>query len=98
MALELKRTIASFTGSCGAEEAAELHEWLSARRAPKADLSACTHLHSALLQLLLAGRVPISKPPKDPFLARWVAPLLPEAKARAAKPKKTAEKSAGATS
>jgi hypothetical protein len=39
-------------------------------------LKACTHLHSAPLQVLLALRPKIGALPEEPFLARWVAPLL----------------------
>jgi hypothetical protein len=38
----------------------------------------CTHLHTAALQALLAGRPRLGSAPTDPFLARWVAPLLAE--------------------
>lgn len=67
---------AVFDGDCALGEAMALAEWLEAGPAT-ADLSRCTGLHTALLQLLLAGGVGLEGTPADPFLARWVAPLLP---------------------
>lgn len=67
---------AVFDGDCTLEEAMALAEWLETGPAA-ADLGRCTGLHTALLQLLLAGGVRLDTPPGDPFLTRWVAPLLP---------------------
>lgn len=66
-----------FDGDCTLEEAMALAEWLETGPTATADLSACTGMHTALLQLLLAGGVRLDAPPADPFLARWVAPVLP---------------------
>ena len=51
-------------------------EFLKGSAVPEVDLSACTHLHTALLQLLLAARPKLASPPADPMIARWVGPLL----------------------
>lgn len=68
---------ARFEDFCGAEEALELLEWLRSRpRAAAVDLAACEHMHSSLLQVLLLARPCVQALPADPFLARWVAPLL----------------------
>ena len=40
------------------------------------DWSACTLLHSACLQVMLAAKIPVRGTPKNPALARWVAPKL----------------------
>jgi hypothetical protein len=66
----------SFEEVCTVEDALPLLEFLKGSDAPEVDLSACTYLHTALLQLLLAARPRIAVPPADPALARWVAPLL----------------------
>jgi hypothetical protein len=76
MALEFRDDEVRLIDSCGAEEALELADWLSKLELPKVDLAACTHLHAALLQTLLAYRPAISAGPEDPFLARWVLPVL----------------------
>lgn len=76
MPIRFEERKAVFDGDCALEEAMPLAEWLEAGPAA-VDLSACTGLHTALLQLLLAGGVRLDAAPADPFLARWVAPLLP---------------------
>ncbi|WP_294642712.1 hypothetical protein [uncultured Aureimonas sp.] len=66
-------------GACGVEDAPALGEWLEAVARPTADLKDSTHLHTAIVQALAEAAVPVSVAPADPFLARWVAPLLPVA-------------------
>ncbi|SMH33601.1 hypothetical protein [Azospirillum agricola] len=69
---------ARFEGVCAVDEALPLAEWLEAAAEPRVDLGACTELHTALLQLLLAAgpAVAVAVAPEDAFLRRWVAPLL----------------------
>ncbi|PWC33972.1 hypothetical protein [Azospirillum sp. TSO35-2] len=68
---------ARFDAACTVDEALPLAEWLEAAPARRVDLSACTDLHTALLQLLLAARpLVVTAEPEDAFLKRWVAPLL----------------------
>ena len=45
---------ASFEDVCTVEEALALLEFLKDNEAPVIDLSACTYLHTALLQLLMS--------------------------------------------
>jgi hypothetical protein len=40
------------------------------------DWSRCTHLHTAVLQVILAAGVPMRGTPAHPELARWIGPLL----------------------
>ncbi|MEO0035359.1 MAG: hypothetical protein RLZZ501_1382 [Pseudomonadota bacterium] len=61
-------------GVCGVEEALPLLEALAG--GASLSLGRCTHLHTAPLQVLLALRPVLRDPPTEPFLARWVAPLL----------------------
>jgi hypothetical protein len=85
---------ATFEGRCVAEEGDALLDWL--RRTPdaEADLLACCDIHTALAQLLVAGRVRLAAVPADPILAACLAaamPLLvltepPNPKRRARKP------------
>lgn len=65
---------AAFEGRCAPEEADALLEWLRRTPAPAADLHSCDDLHTALVQLLLAARVRLVTPPRDPFLAACLAP------------------------
>jgi len=60
---------AVFEGPCVVEEADALLEWLRRTPTPAADLGACTELHTALAQLLLAARVRLIVPPVDRLLA-----------------------------
>jgi hypothetical protein len=69
MGLKLTRKTARFIGICSVEEAEALLEWLHGQSSPRADLSACEHLHAALLQILLAREVRVTDLPKDPWLA-----------------------------
>jgi hypothetical protein len=76
MPLEFRADCVALVDACGAEDALELADWFARSEAPKADLAACTHLHAALLQTLLAYEPSITAAPVDPFLARWILPLL----------------------
>jgi hypothetical protein len=69
MPVRYSDAVAVFEGPCAPEEADALLEWL--RRAPLAvaDLGACDAPHTALVQLLLAGKVRLAAPPSDPVLA-----------------------------
>ncbi len=76
MPLTITKTLARFEEVCTVEEALPLLEFLRGSKTAKADLSRCTYLHSALLQLLFIGNVKIVALPSDPLLARWVDRLL----------------------
>jgi hypothetical protein len=66
----------SFEDVCTVEDALPLFEFLKTAEASAIDLSACTYLHTALLQLLLTARPLVTALPADPGLARWIASLL----------------------
>ncbi len=72
MPLTFTETQARFEDVCTVEEALPLFEFLNSGIAPEVDLSACTHLHTALLQLLLIARPKVAALPVDPGLARWL--------------------------
>jgi len=74
--LVFEKNTVRFVDTCTVDEALDLQEWLGVAETPRVDLSACTHLHTALFQILLAVRPRLSGSPADPFLARWVEPLL----------------------
>jgi hypothetical protein len=67
---------ARFEDVCTVEEALPLCEFLKSGETLQVDLAACTFLHTALLQLLLTARPMLVLPPTDPYLVRWVGPLL----------------------
>ena len=76
MALSYKRSVAVFADAVGVEEAEGLLAWLQTRRKPRLDLAACTHLHAALLQVLMAARIPVAAWPRDQSLAVWLKSVL----------------------
>ncbi len=83
MPLVFRTDCVALVDACGAEEALELADWFATSDHPKADLAECSHLHAALLQTLLAYQPSIIAAPVDPFLARWILPMLTIADDRA---------------
>ncbi len=76
MPIEFKKNRAIFRDEASVEEAEGLLEWLQTRPSAKADLSACSHLHTANVQVLMAARTGISSWPKDAELRAWLEPAL----------------------
>ena len=76
MPIRYDADLARFEAACTVEDALPLAEWLEATAVPRVDLSACTELHTALLQLRMAARPVVDAGPEDAFLAR-VIPLPP---------------------
>ena len=76
MPLQLGSRTAVLEGVVAVEDAEPLAAWLRTTSGPRVNLRRCTHLHTAVLQCLLAGGVKVSVPPADPFLRTWVVPLL----------------------
>jgi len=79
MPLVFNEQTVSFEDVCTVEDALPLFEFLNTGEAAEIDLSACTYLHTALLQLLLAARPKVAALPVDRSLARWAAQLLADA-------------------
>lgn len=77
MPIRFEGTTARLEGVCGVEEALPLSDWLLATDGARLDLGLCTELHTAVLQVLMAAGRPVAAP-ADPFLARWVMPVLQE--------------------
>ncbi len=76
MPVNCKKTVAVLEGVCAVEEAEVLLEWLLAHPRGKVNLKSLQHLHSAVLQVLMALRPPISAPPADPEIAAWLLPAI----------------------
>lgn len=76
MALELKKTRAALRDVVSVEDAEALLEWLQKRSAAKLDLSGCTHLHPASLQVLMAGNCAVVAWPADTAFAAWLKTAL----------------------
>ena len=58
------------------EEAEALLEWLQKNSAARVDLTACTHLHPANMQVLMTANPAISAWPEDTGLANWLKSAL----------------------
>jgi hypothetical protein len=71
-----KRNVAVFQDTVGVEDAEAFLAWLNKHPKPKLDLTDCTHIHAAQLQVLLAARLPIDKWPQDTALTAWLKSAL----------------------
>ncbi len=76
MAIEYKKSLATFTDFIGVEEAEALMEWLLKNPKGKLNLADCTHLHASSLQVLMAIKPTIATDPKDENLEVWLKAAL----------------------
>lgn len=72
MGMQLNKKTAALAGVITVEDAEPLLQWLQAHPKGKVDLSACTHLHAACLQALMAAQAQVVAWPADADLAVWV--------------------------
>jgi hypothetical protein len=79
-----KRTVVA-EGSCTVEDALPLLEFLQSHRGVKVDLGPSAHLHTSVVQVLLAARPTIVALPQEAFLARWLSQAFARAEGKAAK-------------
>ncbi len=76
MPINFLKSVACFKGVCTVEEAEPLLQWLQDQPRAKIKLKECTHVHTAILQVLLVANPAVTLPPQDPELARWLMPAL----------------------
>ena len=72
MSIESKKNAITLSGIVTVEEAENLLELLQKKPNAKLDLPACTHLHTANLQVLMAARPAIAHCPDNPELRVWI--------------------------
>jgi hypothetical protein len=72
MVMEFKKKLVVLSEVVGVEDAESLLEWLQGKPATQVDLAACTHLHPANIQVLLAAGTTVRAWPADADLARWL--------------------------
>ncbi len=60
-------------GSCLVEDAETLLQLLQATPQVRLDWARCGHLHTAVLQVILAARPLVVGPCGDPWVQRWVS-------------------------
>ncbi len=76
MPITFKKNRAVFTEIVGVEEAEGFLEWLHKYPKGKIDLTNCTHLHAANLQVLMAARPEVTVFPSDSEFAGWLVSAL----------------------
>lgn len=76
MSVVLEAGTIRLRGASTVEDAETLLEFLLVDAPPTVDLQASTGLHAAVVQVLLALRPDIIGPASDPFVERWLLPLL----------------------
>jgi hypothetical protein len=76
MGITFEIDIAHLTGTVSVEDAEGLLEWLRTHPRGAVDLSACDHLHTANLQVLMAARPRIAAWPVAGGSARWLKDIL----------------------
>ena len=62
-------------GHCPVEDAEPLLQLLQSSPAAPCDWTRCSHLHTAVVQVVLAGRAGLIGPCGDPWIERWMCPL-----------------------
>jgi hypothetical protein len=76
MPITFKKDHAVFNDIAGGDDAESLLEWLQKYPKGKLDLSECTHLHPANLQVLMAAKRSLFAKPNDKQLADWLDTAL----------------------
>jgi hypothetical protein len=76
MSVEFKKNEVIFKDVVGVEDAEAILEWLQKIPAAKVDFSACTHLHPANLQVLMAASPSIIVWPADAAFSAWLQSAL----------------------
>ncbi|MDB5395601.1 MAG: hypothetical protein JWM91_3107 [Rhodospirillales bacterium] len=72
--LEVERIV--LRGNCSVEDAEPLVVLLQTHPDFEVDIGDTLHLHSAVLQVLLAFRPRLAGPSQDAFIQTWIVPLL----------------------
>lgn len=76
MSLQIVGNTVHLQGECRVEDAEPLLRHLQADSSRIVDVSGAAMLHTAVVQVILALRPPVSGSSNDPFLRDWVLPLL----------------------
>ena len=76
MTVRLEGNIIRLIGDCHVEDAESLLSLLQTGGARALDLTECTLIHGAAVQVMLAFRPAIAAPSRDHFIANWLCPAL----------------------
>jgi hypothetical protein len=64
--------------ACAVEDAEPLLQMLQADPTPAIDWTTCSHLHTAVVQVILASGAARTGPCGDAWAQKWLVPELPE--------------------
>ena len=76
MSITYRKTSAVFESLVSVEDAEDLLQWIQKNPQGNVDLSDCTHLHAATLQVLMATRIAVVAWPKDTVFKCWLTSAL----------------------
>lgn len=76
MPVRLHEQTATLIGIVTVDDAEAFAAWLRTTTEPSVDLRDCSHLHTAVFQAILAFAPTVTAGPTEPFLARYVRPML----------------------
>ena len=76
MPIAYRKKTAFFETLVTVEDAEDLLQWIQKNPQGKVDLSGCTHLHAANLQVLMAAGCSVIGWPKDANLSAWLQSAL----------------------
>lgn len=76
MPILIDRERVTLEGACAVEEALPLLEALQAEPQREICMARATHVHTAVLQVLMAAQAKITTPPEEAFLSRALEPLM----------------------
>lgn len=66
-------------GRCAVEDAEPLLQLLQATPRAPCDWTRCSHVHTAVVQVVLAARPALVGPCGDPWVEQWIRPMIPRA-------------------
>ena len=76
MGVSLEGDVIHLRGACPVEDAEPLLSLLQGNSGLHIDLRASGHLHTAVIQVLLAFRPVVVGPAADPFVETWLRPIM----------------------
>lgn len=76
MPITYKKNLAVFEAAVSVDDAEELLQWIQQHPRGRLDAAACTHLHAAILQVLMACGMRLAAWPRDGDLRTWLAAAL----------------------
>ncbi len=63
-------------GNCPVEDAEPLLQMLQATPAAACDWTRCSHVHTAVIQIVLAARPKLIGPCGDPWIDQWITAIV----------------------